>query len=143
MASYPTFDPNNLATASGNLDNRAFDEVYEPGSTGKVITASAALEEGVATPDTPVTVPNTLKRAGTVFHDSHDHATEHLTFAGVLAQSSNIGTMLVGEKLLAGRPCTATCASSASARSRASASPARPPGSSRSRPTGAGPSATR
>ena len=67
VASYPTFDPNHLATASGDLDNRAFDEVYEPGSTGKVITASAALEEGVATPDTPVTVPNTLRRAGTVF----------------------------------------------------------------------------
>ena len=99
VASYPTFDPNHLASASGNLDNRAFDEVYEPGSTGKVITAAAALEEGVATPDTPVTVPNTLKRAGTVFHDSHDHPTEHLTFAQVLAQSSNIGTMLVGEKL--------------------------------------------
>ena len=99
VASYPTFDPNNLAKASGNLDNRAFDEVYEPGSTGKVITASAALQEGVATPDTPVTVPNTLTRAGTVFHDSHDHPTEHLTFAQVLAQSSNIGTMLVGENL--------------------------------------------
>jgi cell division protein FtsI (penicillin-binding protein 3) len=99
VASYPTFDPNNLAQASGNLDNRAFDEVYEPGSTGKVITAAAALQEGVATPDTPVTVPNTLKRAGTVFHDSHDHPTEHLTFAEVLAQSSNLGTMLVGERL--------------------------------------------
>ena len=99
MASYPTFDPNTWPAASGDLANRAFDEVYEPGSTGKVITVAAALEEGVATPDTPVTVPNTLKRAGTVFHDSHDHPTERLTFARVLAQSSNIGTMLVGEKL--------------------------------------------
>jgi len=99
VASYPTFDPNNIAKASGNFSNKAFGEAFEPGSIAKVMTAAAALEEGVATPRTPVVVPNRLPRAGTSFRDSHDHGIEKLTFAGVIAQSSNIGTMMVGEKV--------------------------------------------
>jgi cell division protein FtsI (penicillin-binding protein 3) len=99
VASYPAFDPNNIAKAGGNLTNKAFGEAFEPGSTAKVMTAAAALQEGVATPATPVKVPNRLPRAGQSFRDSHDHALESLTFAGVIAQSSNIGTMMVGENV--------------------------------------------
>jgi cell division protein FtsI (penicillin-binding protein 3) len=99
VASYPSFDPNNIATARGNLTDKAFGEAFEPGSIAKVMTAAAALEEGVATPATPVVVPNRLPRAGQSFRDSHDHGVEKLTFAGVIAQSSNIGTMMVGEKV--------------------------------------------
>ena len=99
VASYPTFDPNNIAKASGNLSNKAFGEAFEPGSTAKVMTAAAALQEGVATPKTPVVVPNRLPRAGTSFKDSHEHGILRLTFAGVIAQSSNIGTLMVGEKV--------------------------------------------
>lgn len=99
VASYPTFDPNSISTASGNLNNKAFGEAFEPGSIAKVMTAAAALQEGVATPATPVVVPNRLSRAGQSFRDSHDHGIEKLTFAGVIAQSSNIGTMMVGEKV--------------------------------------------
>jgi len=99
VASYPTFDPNNIAKATGSLSNNAFGEAFEPGSIAKVMTAAAALQEGVATPATPVVVPNRLPRAGQSFRDSHDHGVEKLTFAGVIAQSSNIGTMMVGEKV--------------------------------------------
>src|SRR5665811_2139462 len=99
VASYPTFDPNNIAKATGNLGNKAFGEAFEPGSIAKVMTAAAALQEGVATPATPVVVPNRLPRAGQSFRDSHDHGIERLTFAGVIAKSSNIGTMMVGEKV--------------------------------------------
>jgi len=99
VASYPTFDPNNIAGASGDLNNRAFGDAFEPGSTAKVMTAAAALQEGVATPATPVLVPGRLPRAGQSFRDSHEHGLEKLTFAGVIAQSSNIGTMMVGEKV--------------------------------------------
>jgi cell division protein FtsI (penicillin-binding protein 3) len=99
VASYPTFDPNNIAKASGNLTNTAFTEAFEPGSIAKVMTAAAALQEGVATPSTPVVVPNRLPRGGQSFRDSHDHGIERLTFAGVIAKSSNIGTMMVGEKV--------------------------------------------
>jgi cell division protein FtsI (penicillin-binding protein 3) len=99
VASYPTFDPNNIGKATGNLNNRAFGEAFEPGSTAKVMTAAAALQEGVATPATPVVVPDRLPRADQSFQDSHEHGIEKLTFAGVIAQSSNIGTMMVGEKV--------------------------------------------
>jgi cell division protein FtsI (penicillin-binding protein 3) len=102
VASYPSFDPNQPGQAKENWTNRAFSDVYEPGSTGKVMTASAAIQEGVVTPSTVVQVPNRIYRAdNTAFKDSHDHPTEYLTFAGVLAQSSNIGTILAGEKVKA------------------------------------------
>jgi len=99
VASYPTFDPNDIAKASGNLTNLAFTEAFEPGSIAKVMTAAAALQEGAATPATPVVVPNRLPRGGESFRDSHEHGIERLTFAGVIAQSSNIGTVMVGEKV--------------------------------------------
>ena len=99
VASYPTFDPNQPGQSSDNWTNKAWSEVYEPGSTGKVMAAAAALQEGVVTPSTVVEVPNRLPRAGTSFKDSHDHPTEYLTFAGVLAQSSNIGTILATERV--------------------------------------------
>jgi cell division protein FtsI (penicillin-binding protein 3) len=100
VASYPTFDPNQPGQSSDNWTNKAWSDVYEPGSTAKVMTAAAALEEKVVTPSTVVEVPNRIYRADNKeFKDSHDHATLNLTFTGVLAQSSNIGTVLVGEKM--------------------------------------------
>jgi cell division protein FtsI (penicillin-binding protein 3) len=100
LANAPTFDPNVPSQSQpANLSNRALSEVYEPGSTSKVMTAAAVLQEGAATPTTPFSVPGQIRRAGKVFHDSHAHAVEQLTFAGVLAKSSNVGTIMAGEKL--------------------------------------------
>lgn len=98
IASYPTFDPNQI-TDTSSLTNLAFTEVFEPGSTAKVITAAAALQEGKVTPSTPMIVPYSLRRSDGQFSDSHPHPTEYLTFAGALAQSSNTGTILAGEQL--------------------------------------------
>ena len=100
LANAPGFNPNDTRKAKAeNMYNRALSEVYEPGSTGKVMTAAAVLEEGVVTPSSPFAVDSTVTRSGKVFHDSHAHPTEHLTFAGVLATSSNVGTILAGERL--------------------------------------------
>ena len=100
LATAPTFDPNEFAKYPPSvLGNSAASEVYEPGSVDKVITAAAALETGVVTPTTPVVVPSELRRFDRVFHDAEPHGTERLTFAGVLAKSSNIGTILTAEKL--------------------------------------------
>jgi len=99
VASYPTFDPNNPGRAAGSLENHAFQDVYEPGSTGKVMSMSAAIEEKVVQPTTSLIVPNRLPRAGTSFKDDVDHPTLNLTVAGALAMSSNIGTMLATEKV--------------------------------------------
>ncbi|MDX6245179.1 MAG: hypothetical protein QOE76_2902 [Frankiales bacterium] len=100
MATAPTFDPTHLTPADkANLGNRAISDVYEPGSVNKVITLSAAIQEGLVTPDTPVDVPPTYVAGGHRFHDAEVHGLEHLTVAGVLAKSSNIGTIQIGQKL--------------------------------------------
>lgn len=98
MATAPTFDPANPgAVPAANRGNPALSDVFEPGSTNKVITMSAAIDSGVLTPESPIDVPPTLNRAGQVFHDAEVHGEEHLTLAGVLAVSSNIGTILASE----------------------------------------------
>ena len=99
LASYPKFDPNNLAKATGSLANRAFNDVFEPGSTGKIMTVAAAMQEGNVTASTPVVIPSPLHRSDSWFHDAEPHGTEYRTVAGVLAESSNIGTILIGEKM--------------------------------------------
>ncbi len=97
VASYPTFDPNHVGKATGSLSNTAFTDVFEPGSTQKVITMASALSEGKVTPSTPVVIPSEMHRSDGVFHDAETHGTEYRTVAGALAESSNMGTMLVGE----------------------------------------------
>ncbi len=58
MATAPTFDPNNyLGANKDDMGNRPVSEIYEPGSTGKVLTMSAVLEEGKAKPTSKITVP--------------------------------------------------------------------------------------
>ncbi|HSP60009.1 MAG TPA: penicillin-binding protein 2 [Ornithinimicrobium sp.] len=99
LASYPTFDPTDDAQESEEMRNAAVEDVYEPGSTAKVITAAAALEKGLVEIDTPFEVPVRLQRGGTSFKDAEEHPLRHLTFAGVLARSSNMGTILYGEEL--------------------------------------------
>jgi len=100
MATAPTFDPNTPGRGSdADRGNRAMSEVYEPGSIAKIMTAAAVLEEGVATPETRITVPSRLHRGGQSFGDYWGHGTLRLTLTGVLAKSSNIGTVLAAEKL--------------------------------------------
>ncbi|MFD7865963.1 peptidoglycan D,D-transpeptidase FtsI family protein [Streptomyces sp. NPDC057682] len=100
MANAPGFDPNDLSGAdSASLGNAALQDAYEPGSTSKVMSMAAVLEEGVATPLTHVTVPNRLHRGDRLFKDDIDHITWYLTLNGVLAKSSNIGTILATGQL--------------------------------------------
>jgi cell division protein FtsI (penicillin-binding protein 3) len=100
MANAPGFDPNDLSKAdAASLGNAALQDVYEPGSTSKVMSMAAVLEEGVATPGTHVTVPNRLHRGDRLFKDDIDHPTWYLTLNGVLAKSSNIGTILATGEL--------------------------------------------
>ncbi|WP_441246551.1 peptidoglycan D,D-transpeptidase FtsI family protein [Kitasatospora sp. McL0602] len=100
MATSPGFNPNDLANAKPpQLGNAALSDAYEPGSTAKLMTMAAVLDTGTASWDTHVTVPNTLQRSDRVFHDDVEHETWYLTLAGVLAKSSNIGTIEAAEHL--------------------------------------------
>lgn len=100
MANAPGFDPNDLSQAnSAAMGNAALQDAYEPGSTAKVMSMAAVLEEKAATPGTHVVVPNRLHRGDRLFKDDIDHPTWHLTLNGVLAKSSNIGTILATGQL--------------------------------------------
>ncbi|WP_234346384.1 peptidoglycan D,D-transpeptidase FtsI family protein [Streptomyces sp. NRRL B-11253] len=100
LANAPGFDPNDISKADPDaLGNAALTDAFEPGSTSKLMSMAAVLEEGAATPATRVTVPNRLHRGDRNFSDDIDHPTWHLTLNGVLAKSSNIGTILATEQL--------------------------------------------
>lgn len=100
IATAPSFDPG--AAKPSDLNSlRAFavSDAYEPGSTGKVMTVAAALEEKAVTPTTLFRIPWALDRGGRTFHDHERHPDQMLTTAGILAVSSNTGAIQVGEKL--------------------------------------------
>ncbi|GEL94246.1 cell division protein FtsI [Cellulomonas composti] len=100
LADSDSRDPNNPGDSAGGSLASSISDVFEPGSTGKVITMSAVIEAGLVTPTDQWTVPYAYTTDnGQVIHDSHEHGTEKLTTAGVLAESSNTGTVQIGSKL--------------------------------------------
>jgi cell division protein FtsI (penicillin-binding protein 3) len=93
-------DPNDRSTAKVAEGSRAVKDVFEPGSTGKVISVAAALEEGYWEPTDRFEVPYRYTAPnGQQFKDSHEHPVQRLTLAGILAHSSNTGTVQFGEKI--------------------------------------------
>ncbi|HMO10550.1 MAG TPA: penicillin-binding protein 2, partial [Actinotalea sp.] len=97
LADSGAIDPNDPANAN---PSRSAAAVYEPGSTAKVITMAAVLENGLADPLTPFTVPDTYTVPnGETFKDSHPHPVLQLTLNGILAESSNTGTVMIGQNL--------------------------------------------
>lgn len=99
-ATAPTFDPNKTSQVSlVAMRNPSVQDVYEPGSTGKVMTLAAAIEEKKVSAETVFNVPYSLKRSNKVFRDHNRHAIERLTTAGILAVSSNTGSIQIGELL--------------------------------------------
>ncbi len=80
-------------------ENLALTQVYEPGSVFKLVTFSAALQDGIITPDSVIQVPSVLPIDGAIFHDAWSHPAEPMTASQILAQSSNMGTILIAERL--------------------------------------------
>jgi cell division protein FtsI (penicillin-binding protein 3) len=100
MANYPSFDSNSPGTAlAANLGNRAITDAYEPGSVQKVLTMAALTDSGTITPDTRVVVPNQVISGGKPIKDAFAHNTIDLTARGVVANSSNIGTVLLTRQM--------------------------------------------
>lgn len=103
-------DPSNAATGGvapiGPNDaideapsNLAVTQLYEPGSVFKLVTFSAALQNGLINPNQLFNVPDTMQLDGSTFHDAEPHPTEALTATQILAQSSNIGTAMIAQGL--------------------------------------------
>lgn len=99
MAIRPEFNPNKVKTSSpSKWRNRAISDFYEPGSTFKIVTAAAALEENLVTADELIDCEDGAYRVkGTTIHD-HDPKGV-IPFSQVIAHSSNIGTIKVAEVL--------------------------------------------
>jgi cell division protein FtsI (penicillin-binding protein 3) len=100
LATAPTFDPAKPGDARpGTLSNTALSNVYEPGSVNKVITAAAALETGLLKPGSTVVVPPSITVADKTFREHGSSRPQHLTFSGVIAMSSNVGTIGIAQRL--------------------------------------------
>jgi cell division protein FtsI (penicillin-binding protein 3) len=100
MASCPGYDPGNYSkTDPALLGNPVVSDVFEPGSVMKAVTLSAALEEGVAKPDTVLSVNGHIDAGDRVVTDAHDHEPVKWTVTGILAKSSNVGTIMLAREV--------------------------------------------
>src|SRR6185503_8275179 len=80
MATAPRFNANRFPTTRADRRrNRAVTDTYEPGSTFKLVTVAAALQDHVVTPQTSFRLAPTIQVADRVIHDSHPRGTERLT----------------------------------------------------------------
>ncbi|MEA3503129.1 MAG: penicillin-binding protein 2 [Actinomycetota bacterium] len=99
MVSLPGFDGSDRSTLDpSTLRNRAITDVYEPGSTLKVVTVAAALEEGVVRPDTPFETPNEIEVGEEIYTD-HGYNPPVMTVSDIVARSSNVGTIKIQGQL--------------------------------------------
>ena len=105
MANAPTFNPNNFKAYKDDVrKNPAVQDVYEPGSTFKVVTAGAALEEKLARPSDLInTSPGVIRFGARVIDEAKGHNYGTLTFEDVIVKSSNVGAIRIGLRLGADR----------------------------------------
>lgn len=101
IADSDAVDPNNYqASPPENRGSRAVQAAYENGSTGKLPTFAAAIDVGAVTPTTTFTTPERWTTpSGQTFSDADPHPTEEMTVAGILATSSNTGTVMIGDRI--------------------------------------------
>ncbi len=98
LANWPQVDANDPGVSPAEeMEDRAVGLTYEPGSTFKVVAVSGALEAGLITPSTPFNIPDQIQVAERTIHDDTEHPEETLTTAQILARSSNVGAIKIGE----------------------------------------------
>jgi cell division protein FtsI (penicillin-binding protein 3) len=100
MANAPTFDANGFSSAPADARrNRAVTDLYEPGSTFKIVTVAAALEDNIVAPDTSFRLAPTIDVADRTIREAHIRGTETMTVRQILSESSNVGTITIAQRL--------------------------------------------
>jgi len=104
LADYPTYDASAPEDSSPDVYNSsAVTEPYEPGSVQKVLTMAALIDAGKVTKTTRFEVPGVLARQDAPISDYFEHGTLRLTLAGIVAKSSNIGTVMAADEFERGQ----------------------------------------
>ncbi|WP_219416605.1 peptidoglycan D,D-transpeptidase FtsI family protein [Pseudonocardia nigra] len=100
LANGHTFDPSEYgSTTPEQRSNPAVQDLFEPGSVNKIVTMAAALEYDIAEPEHILSVPGSIRVADRTISDAWDHGVERYTLTGVLAKSSNVGTIMLAQEV--------------------------------------------
>jgi cell division protein FtsI (penicillin-binding protein 3) len=100
LANWPRVDPNEIGEADEDaIQNRAVMSAFEPGSTFKAFTVAGALEDGLIKPETRMDLPPELQVADRTIGEAHARGYVNLSVGEILAQSSNVGSVMIGQKL--------------------------------------------
>ncbi len=104
LADYPTYDAGDPEDyPESTYVSRALADVYEPGSVEKVLTVAGLIDAGKVTNKTRFVVPPVLNRQDRPISDYFEHGTIRLTLAGIIAKSSNIGTVMAADNYAPGQ----------------------------------------
>jgi cell division protein FtsI (penicillin-binding protein 3) len=101
MANDSTFDPSQDIGRQEDreLGNPAVSSPYEPGSVNKIITAASVIEYGLSNPDEVLQVPGDIDMGGVTVRDAWEHGTMPYTTTGIFSKSSNVGTLMLAQRL--------------------------------------------
>ncbi|WP_375498180.1 peptidoglycan D,D-transpeptidase FtsI family protein [uncultured Jatrophihabitans sp.] len=100
LAASGTFDATNPNTINQDEPiDPAVMSAFEPGSVQKSVTFAAALQEGQLTPQSLYRVPDSIRTGGVTIRDAWDHSIQTFTATGILAESSNVGTLKIANRL--------------------------------------------
>lgn len=95
----PNKDLGEEVDAGRNMSDIAVSAPFEPGSVAKIITAAAGIEDGITTPDEVLQVPGSIEMAGVTVKDAWEHGTTAMTTTGVFSKSSNVGTLMLADRV--------------------------------------------
>lgn len=101
MSNDNTFNPALGPQHWGNaeMQNPSVQDPFEPGSVNKIVTAAAAIEYGLTNPDEVLQVPGEIRMSGVTVHDAWEHATLPYTTTGIFGKSSNVGTLMLAQRV--------------------------------------------
>ncbi|ULE32126.1 peptidoglycan D,D-transpeptidase FtsI family protein [Mycobacterium sp. IDR2000157661] len=101
MANDNTFDPSQDIGRQDHreLGNPAVSSPFEPGSVNKVVTAASVIEYGLSNPDEVLQVPGSISMGGVTVGDAWEHGTMPYTTTGIFGKSSNVGTLMLAQRL--------------------------------------------